>query len=127
MGDIDDIIPEFDANYNLELGDEKTDTKNSASKDSTDSKSNIQISRTYLVLREIAHAVGRGDTYLIEHNGLESILKFYVSDIVLNEDAIKRVKEFSEELQNSIIRIHEYGYDENTERWYVIEEYATYG
>jgi serine/threonine protein kinase len=127
VGDIDEIIPEFDANYNLDFGDQNTGTKDSASKDSTGARSGIHISRTYPLLRELADTGGNGDACLIEYNGLETILKFYESNFIPHEDAVKRLKKLSEELKDSVVHIHEYGYDENTERWYVVEEYATFG
>ena len=127
MEDMDDIIPEFDAKYDTSLGDDRTDTENHGAKDTTGKKFNIQISKTYPILREFTHASVRGDAYLIEQNGLESILKFYRSDMVPNEKVIRKAKKLSERLHNFIIRIYEYGFDENTKRWYVILEYAKYG
>jgi serine/threonine protein kinase len=128
MGDMDDnIIPELEARYDPGLRDDRTDTENYGTKDTTGKKFNIRISRTYPILREFTHAGIRGNTYLIEQNGLESILKFYSSDIVPNEEVIRKAKKLSERLHNLIIRIYEYGYDENTKRWYAIQEYAKYG
>jgi serine/threonine protein kinase len=128
MGDMDDnLIPELEARYDPKLRGDITDTENYGAKDTTGKKFNIRISRTYPILREFTHTGVRGDTYLIEQNGLESVLKFYRSDIVPNEAVIRKAKKISERLHNFIIRIYEYGYDENTKRWYAIEEYAKYG
>lgn len=128
MGDIDDnLIPELEARYNPRSGDNRNNTENYGAKDTTGKKFNIQISRTYPILREFPHAGVTEDTYLIGQNGTESILKFYRSDMVPNEEVIRKAKKISERLHNFIIRIYEYGHDENTKRWYVIQEYAKYG
>jgi len=128
MRDLDDnIMPEFEALYDPRLKDNRTGVKNYAVKDKTDKKFNIQISRTYPILRKFSHADVRKDTYLIDQNGLKSVVKFYRSDMVPNEEVLKKLKELSERLHACIIHIYEYGFDENTKRWYVIQEYAQYG
>ena len=128
MRDIDDnIMPEFEALYDPRLKDNRTGAKNYAVKGTTDKKFSIQISRTYPILREFTHAGVRKDTYLVEQNGLKSVLKFYRSDMVPNEEVLKKLKKLSERLHTCIIHIYEYGFDENTKRWYVIQEYAQYG
>jgi serine/threonine protein kinase len=124
MGDIDDIMPEFESMYDPGSGD---DTKKGDAKDTARRKFHIQISRTYPILREFSRAGMRGDTYLIDRNGLESVLKFYSADIVPDGEAIGKVKELSERLRNVVAGIYEYGYDENAKRWYAIQEYAKYG
>lgn len=122
MEDIDDIIPEFEDRY--ENG--RTDTDHCDDKETDgEKKFAIQISRTYPVIREFPHA--GGGAYLIRHNGLESILKFYSSETVPNEEAVRKAKKLSERLHDFIIHIHEYGFDDNSKRWYVIKEYAKYG
>jgi serine/threonine protein kinase len=125
--DMDDIIPELEAKYDPELGIKRTGTENYAAKDAGGNKFNIRISRTYPILREFAYAGKRGDTYLVEQNGLERILKFYQSHIVPDEEAIKKAKKLSERLHNFLIYIYDYGYDENTKRLYAIQEYAKHG
>jgi serine/threonine protein kinase len=124
---MDNIIPEFEARYDTGSESDKTDAKNCAAENTAGKKFNIQISRTYPIVREFTHAGIRGDSYLIEQEGLQKILKFYRSDMIPNEEVIRKAKELSERLYHCIIRIHEYGFDENTRRWYVIQEYARYG
>ncbi|MEW6108419.1 MAG: protein kinase [Nitrospirota bacterium] len=120
-------MPEFEARYDSGLRDDGADTGNYGAKDTTGRKFNIQISRTYTILREFTHTGARGDVYLIEQNGLESILKFYRPEIVLNEEVIRKAKALNERLHNFVIYIYDYGFDENSKRWYVIQEYAKYG
>jgi serine/threonine protein kinase len=127
MDDMDDIIPEFEARYDSRLEDDRTDTENWGTKDTAGKKRDILISRTYPILRELTHAGARGNTYLIERNSLQSILKFYRPGIVPYEDFFRRSIELSEKLPNFIIHVDEYGFDGNTKRWYIIQEYAKHG
>lgn len=127
MDDTDDVIPEFEARYDAGSGDNTSDSENTGAEDTASKKFNIQISRTYPILREFSHAGVSGDVYLIDRNGSQSILKFYRSDMVPNEEVIRKAKGLSEQLSNFVIRIYEYGFDENTKRWYMIQEYAKQG
>jgi serine/threonine protein kinase len=127
MDDTDDVIPEFEARYDAGSGDNTTGSENNSVEDTAGKKFNIQISRTYPILREFSHTGVSGDVYLIDRNGSQSTLKFYRSDRVPNEECIRKAKELSEQLSNFVIRIYEYGFDENTKRWYVIQEYAKQG
>ncbi len=127
MDDTDDVIPEFEARYDAGSGDNTSDSENTGAEDTASKKFNIQISRTYPILREFSHAGVSGDVYLIDRNGSQSILKFYRSDMVPNEEFIRKAKGLSEQLSNFVIRIYEYGFDENTKRWYMIQEYAKQG
>ncbi len=124
MEDIDDIIPEFENRYE----DSRTDIDHCVDKETDgEKKFAIQISRTYPVFREFPHAGAGGGAYLIRHNGLDSILKFYRSETVPNEEAVSKARKLSERLHDFIIHIYEYGFDDNSKRWYVIQEYAKYG
>jgi serine/threonine protein kinase len=124
MEDIDDIIPELEVRYENGI----TDTEHNGDKETYGKKQfAIQISRTYPVFRELPLAGAGGGACLIRHNGLESILKFYRSETVPNEEAISKAKKRSERLHDFIIHIYEYGFDDNSKRWYVIQEYAKYG
>jgi serine/threonine protein kinase len=127
MHDTDDVIPEFEARYETGLGDRTPDSENSSAEDTAGKKFNIQISRTYPILREFSHEDVSGDVYLIDRNGSQSILKFYRSESVPNEDAMRKAKALSEQLSNFVLRIYEYGFDENTKRWYAMQEYAKQG
>jgi serine/threonine protein kinase len=127
MDDTDDVIPEFEVRYDAGSGDNTSDSENNSVEDTAGKKFNIQISRTYPILREFSHAGVGGDVCLIDRNGSQSILKFYRSDRVPNEEGIRKAKRLSEQLSNFVIRIYEYGFDENTKRWYVIQEYAKQG
>jgi serine/threonine protein kinase len=127
MDDMDNMIPEFEARYDAASCDVTSDSENNRVKDTAGKKFNIQISRTYPILREFSHKDVSGDVYLIDRNGSQSILKFYRSDSVPNEEALRKAKGLSEQLSNLVLRIYEYGFDENTKRWYTMQEYAKQG
>jgi serine/threonine protein kinase len=127
MDNMDEIMPEFDAKYDTRFEDARTGTEPSVSRETASSKFSVQISTTYPVLREFPHAGEGGNTYLTRLHGLESILKFYSSGMVRTEEVISKAKELSERLHDFILRIYEYGFDDNSKRWYVVREYAKYG
>ncbi len=95
MDEMDEIIPEFEARYDPELGDERADNEKKSAENTTGKKFHIQISRTYPIAREFSHEGAGGDAYLIEQNGFQRILKFYRSDIVPNEEVIREAKGLS--------------------------------
>ncbi|MBS1126690.1 MAG: serine/threonine protein kinase with repeat [Nitrospirae bacterium] len=127
MDEMDEVIPEFEARYDPGLGEDRADAEHASTENTTGKKFHIQISRTYPIVREFSHEGAGGDTFLIGQNDFQRVLKFYRSDIVPSEEVIREAKGLSERLHNFIIRIDEYGFDENTKRWYVIREYAKYG
>jgi serine/threonine protein kinase len=125
--DTDDVIPEFEARYDTGSAYVTSDSENNSAEGAHGRKLNIQISRAYPILKEFSHAGVSGDVYLIDQNGSQSILKFYRSDRVPDEEGLRKAKVLSEQLSNFVIRIYEYGFDENTKRWYAMQEYAKGG
>lgn len=127
MGEMDEIIPELEAGYDAGYENVRAAHEHLGGKETDGKKFAIQISRTYPVSREFSQAGARGGAYLIRHDGIESMLKFYRPETAPNEEAVRKARELGDRLHDLIIRIYEYGFDDNSKRWYVIQEYAKHG
>ncbi|MBI4698601.1 MAG: protein kinase, partial [Nitrospirae bacterium] len=120
---MENMIPDLEARYHPE----EKDKENDAEKNTSGKKFNLQISRTYPVLKEFPDSGVTGESCLIEQNGLVSLLKFYRPDFIPNVDVISKAKKLTERLHDVLIQIYDYGFDDNTKRWYIIYEYAKHG
>jgi serine/threonine protein kinase len=119
---MDDLIPEFEARYDADPADKGTDADADRDRSPSGEKTTVCLSVTYPVLQEFSQ-----DSLLIERNGVLGVLKFGGSDSIPDEAFFRKLKALGERLRTHVIGIQEHGFDENTKRWYVIEEYARYG
>jgi hypothetical protein len=125
MHDMDDLMPEFEARYQAGQEDQQADADNDAAGNTAGRGFTIQISRTFPVVRGLMRTGEGKDVYLVEQDGAPRVLKFFRPGP--DEEFFRGAKQLSEQLHEIFLRIHEYGFDENTKRWYVIEEYAGHG
>ncbi len=83
--------------------------------------------RGYKILKELPAHGAEADAYIIEKDNNKYFLKLYRSGIEPKEEVLKKIYELSRKLPECVVYIYEYGYDENTRRWYEIQEYAELG
>ena len=127
MHDMDDIIPEFEARYQTGQEDQKSGLENDAARETADRNFTIRISKSFPLMQSLPQAGEGKDVYLVEHDGTPRILKFFNPEMIPGEEFFRRAKDLSERLHAVFLTIHEYGFDENTRRWYMIQEYAAHG
>ncbi|HNY10895.1 MAG TPA: protein kinase [Candidatus Wallbacteria bacterium] len=70
---------------------------------------------------------GESDIYILDKNSEKFILKLYRYGISPARDVLKKTLEISAKHPEHIIRIYGCGYDEASERYFEIQEYAKFG
>ena len=127
MHDMDDLMPEFEARYQTGQEDQKSDAAHDAQGGGAGGGFTVRISRNFPVVRDLMPGGGGSSIYLVEQDGVPRVLKFFSPGPATDGEFFLGAKQLSDRLQEVFLRIHEYGFDEHTKRWYVIEEYAGHG
>ncbi len=83
--------------------------------------------RGYSVTGRFKVVSGESDIFVLEKGTEKFILKLYRYGISPAEDVLKKTVEISARHPEHIIRIFECGYDEGSERYFEIQEYAGFG
>jgi serine/threonine protein kinase len=86
-----------------------------------------RIWRDYAVVEELPALGGEADIFVVFRNEQRFILKLYRKGMEPKETVLARVKEISEQFPEHVIQLLEYGFDEETGRWYELLEYAPFG
>lgn len=81
----------------------------------------------YQLIRQFPAAGGEADIWLILKGGNYSILKHYRLGIEPKKEVLEKVSNISKQHSKNLIRILSFGYDEETRRWFEIQEYAKNG
>ncbi len=83
--------------------------------------------RSYRIMKQFPATGGEADIWLIQKDRLYYILKHYRLGIEPKIDVLDQVSHISLRNPKNLIKIIDYGFDEDSERWYEILEYARYG
>ncbi|PWR74715.1 serine/threonine-protein kinase [Methanospirillum lacunae] len=83
--------------------------------------------RGYRLIRQFPAAGGEADIWLIHKDSGYGVLKHYRLGIEPKPDVLETVAAISHKNPRHLVRIHSYGFDEATNRWYEIQEYAGNG
>jgi serine/threonine protein kinase len=83
--------------------------------------------RTYRIMKQFPATGGEADIWLIQKDRVYYILKHYRLGIEPKIDVLDQVSHISLRNPKNLIKIIDYGFDEDSERWYEILEYARYG
>lgn len=83
--------------------------------------------RDYDVVEELSALGGEADIFVVFRNDQHFVLKLYRKGMEPRETVLTRVKEISEQFPEHVIQLLEYGFDEETGRWYELLEYAPFG
>jgi serine/threonine protein kinase len=83
--------------------------------------------RSYRIIKQFPATGGEADIWLIQKDRVYYILKHYRLGIEPKIDVLDQVSHISLRNPKNLIKIIDYGFDEESERWYEILEYARYG
>jgi len=83
--------------------------------------------RGYIVTGRFKVVSGESDIFVLEKGAEKFILKLYRYGISPAEEVLRKTVEISARHPGHIIRIFECGYDEDSERYFEIQEYAAFG
>lgn len=81
----------------------------------------------YTLIRQFPAAGGEADIWLVRKGHEQFILKHYRLGIEPKLDVLKQVSDIAEKHPHHLVRIFRYGRDEESQRWYEIQEYARNG
>ena len=81
----------------------------------------------YQLVRQFPAAGGEADIWLILKDKEYGILKHYRLGIEPKLEVLEKVSNISQHNPKHLVRIYSHGFDEETQRWYEIQEYAKNG
>lgn len=81
----------------------------------------------YRLIRQFPATGGEADIWLIHKDTGYGVLKHYRLGIEPKPDVLEKVAAISHKNPRHLVRIHSYGFDEITNRWYEIQEYTGNG
>lgn len=79
------------------------------------------------IIQELPARGGEADTYVIEEDGQKRFLKVYRKGIIPKLEALRRIKEISQQNRDHLVTIFEIGRDTETGRYFEITEYLEHG
>ncbi|PWR74652.1 protein kinase domain-containing protein [Methanospirillum stamsii] len=83
--------------------------------------------RSYRIMKQFPATGGEADIWLIQKERQYFILKQYRLGIEPKIDVLDQVSHISLRNPKNLIKIIDYGFDDDSERWFEILEYARYG
>lgn len=83
--------------------------------------------RGYRVVEHLSSFGAESDIHLVEREGARYILKLYRRGIEPKVEVLRRLENLSREHPKELVRIFETDFDEQSGRWYEIQEYAQLG
>jgi serine/threonine protein kinase len=83
--------------------------------------------RNYSVTQQLPTSGSESDIYLVEKDSEQFILKLFRYKIEPKIEIHNKIVSLSADHKDELIRMYESGYDESTQRWYSIQEYAKHG
>jgi serine/threonine protein kinase len=83
--------------------------------------------RNYSVIQQLPISGSESDIYLVEKDSEQFILKLFRYKIEPKIEILNKIVSLSVVHTDELIRMYEFGYDESTQRWYSIQEYARHG
>jgi serine/threonine protein kinase len=83
--------------------------------------------RNYSVIQQLPTSGSESDIYLVEKDSEQFILKLFRYRIEPKTEILNKIVSLSAVHTDELIRMYEFGYDESTQRWYSIQEYARHG
>lgn len=92
-----------------------------------DETKNQTFFRTYRILKQFPATGGEADIWLVEWDKNYYVLKQYRLGIEPKLEVLDQVSQISLRNPKNLIKIIEYGFDDESERWFEILEYAKYG
>ncbi|MDD1728325.1 MAG: tetratricopeptide repeat protein [Methanospirillum sp.] len=81
----------------------------------------------YQLVRQFPATGGEADIWLVQKDSEYSVLKHYRLGIEPKLEVLEKVSEISRQNSKHLIRIFAHGFDEETQRWFEIQEYARNG
>lgn len=81
----------------------------------------------YQLIRQFPATGGEADIWLILKDKEYGILKHYRLGIEPKLEVLEKVTKISQQNPKHLVRIYSFGFDEETQRWYEIQEYAKNG
>jgi len=79
------------------------------------------------IVKEFPAEGGEADIYLLKKGKEFRVLKLYRRGMEPKPEVLKKIKELTDNLNDHVIKLYEYGKDSNTGRWYELLEFAKYG
>lgn len=86
-----------------------------------------RVFQEYRLIRQLPAAGGEADIWIIQRGTTYNILKLYRLGIEPNHEVLKKVSKITKTIPQNIVKILSFGYDEETTRWFEIQEYARDG
>ncbi|MBF0563941.1 MAG: protein kinase [Nitrospirae bacterium] len=83
--------------------------------------------RGYEIIDEFPAKGTEADIYLVTRGEREFVLKLYRRGMNPGVGVLEKVRTLCETFPEHIVKIYDCGYDDNTARWYEIQEHARYG
>jgi Ser/Thr protein kinase RdoA (MazF antagonist) len=83
--------------------------------------------RSWPVLEQLPTGGAEADIYIVGTALEKRVLKLYRSKIEPNADVLSRIAEVSRANRHCFVEFHETGYDEETGRWYELQEFIAHG
>ncbi|KJR41441.1 Serine/threonine protein kinase domain protein [Candidatus Magnetoovum chiemensis] len=96
----------------------------------TQKPAHVQINtfKDYQIIKEFPATGGEADIFLVSKENETYILKLYRRGMIPGSGILEKAKTLSSSFPDHIVNIYEYGCDDNnTGRWFEIQEYAAYG
>ena len=87
----------------------------------------LQKFRDYDIVQQLRSSGSESDICVVSKGPDKFILKLYRYGIEPKIEIINKIMILSEAHPHEIVRVFEFGFDEATERWFEIQEYAGYG
>ena len=83
--------------------------------------------KTYRIIRQFPATGGEADIWLVIKDKIYFILKHYRLGIEPKTEVLDQISHIAIRNPKNLIKIIDYGFDDESERWYEILEYAKYG
>ncbi len=81
----------------------------------------------YEIIKQLPSSGAEADIYIVKNDNKEYILKLYRYGIEPSNDIKNKLIAISEKYPDDIVRIYEITFDEESNRWFELQEYAKYG
>ena len=83
--------------------------------------------RNYHIVKQLPSRSTEADIFVIEKDGAQFFLKLYRFGIDPKIDVLKSIKELGEKYPKNFIKIFEADFDEESKRWFEVQEYVKLG
>ena len=91
------------------------------------SMGDLKTFQDYSVVKQLSTKGAESDIYVIQKNNINYILKYYRLGIEPKKEVLSKLEQLSRESPNEIVKIYKTGFDEESKRWFEIQEYIENG